>query len=148
MEQQEIVYIWKKHNMINTNEKLYCLVIKDAKTIPDFINAKSTQHKQAYDIINQLLVLISELVVPYFKTDKAIVDFYFKFLDVEMALSYLESNSLYILCVDHIDKLIKKYITASLEYEDFETHQNLKKLESLRNADFFGEEKTDWLYIK
>jgi hypothetical protein len=129
--------------MINTNEKLYCLVIKDAKTIPDFINAKSTQHKQAYDIINQLLVLISELVVPYFKTDKAIVDFYFKFLDVEMALSYLESNSLYILCVDHIDKLIKKYITASLEYEDFETHQNLKKLESLRNADFFGEEKTD-----
>jgi len=143
MEQQEIVYIRKKHNMINTNEKLYCLVIKDAKTIPDFINAKSTQHKQAYDIINQLLVLISELVVPYFKTDKAIVDFYFKFLDVEMSLSYLESNSLYILCVDHIDKLIKKYITASLEYEDFETHQNLKKLESLRNADFFGEEKTD-----
>lgn len=143
MEDIKNLYIRKNNYMINTNEKLYCLVIKDAKTIPDFINPKSTQHKQAYDIINQLLIHISELVVPYFKTDKAIVDFYFKFLDVELGLAGLESNSLYLLCIDHIDRLIKKYINISLEYEDFESHQNLKKLESLRNADFFGEEKTD-----
>jgi hypothetical protein len=126
--------------MINTNAKVFSKIIKDAKTIPDFINTKSSDHKQAYDIINHLLLTIADLCVPYFKTDKAIVDFYFRYLDIEMGLQQLESNGLYILCIDYVDKCINSYIDISLLYEDFETHQNLKKLESLRNADYFTDQ--------
>jgi hypothetical protein len=126
--------------MTNTNEKLYCQIVTDAKTIPDFINPKSSQHKQAFDTMNYLLLTITELCVPYFKSDKAIVDFYFKYTDIELQFTTLESNGLYLLCLDRIDKCIQKYIKLSLIYEDFETHQNLKKLESLRNADYFTDQ--------
>lgn len=114
-------------------EKLISTSITNSCKIPSFIDSKVKDHHTAWNIMSDILNLITELIDYKIKSKDEMVKFYDAFMILEANFIKVKSNTLYSKCVGHINKLMYHYLDYALENEEFETVANFKAFKILKD---------------
>lgn len=114
-------------------EKLISTSITNSCKIPSFIDCKFEDSHTAWNIMSDILNLITELIDYKIKSKDEMKKFYDTFMILEANFIKVKSNTLYNKCVSHINKLMYHYLDYALENEEFETVANFKAFKILKD---------------
>lgn len=121
----------------NTTD-LFNLIIKDSanviKMMKKFkISTSNTRYGFILNLMSEIINELTFLVSPVIKSNNAIFDFMLEHQSMTNEFTLMDDSKIQILCSNHIENLIYKYIQISIEEELYETAFNFKKFVDYRD---------------